>query len=506
MLPIAATNERLDYRGYDFSPGVEIADPGHVITVEWATVIGATSVEVGSALLRLRPSVFVETVEDVPFNPDGSGWSITIPANRRVAALGLQGFRRPGESDITSASNIPGSRKISVAFPPVSGGGFDTPRFSVPSVGKQGAVPRTLTGAIYSGGTLALVPATAASRTRIALVSGDTPNEFSDDPTELAEVSVTTHATARSMQVLGPSSEVLWESPEFVPEAPEAEVDLKHALSVAFNAAIGEGQALLAEVTVRADTPAKAVVDFEGAAGSVLRTQEGVLRTAIEGDPVTLALSGPLDPSTPSSVTADLTIRYDGIRIHEEASDELPSLGSPVQGVIVGGQSALHVFPPQAFTGIEPARIGVYGRAPESCEISIEFVEMLGGSAGAALGPPATLRIEPDGEVKTRWAELPAGIVIEKPAGLRVRANTGRFYWAAKTTSEPIVRVAIFDPDPAGRPVYLGSALLANVHVTESHQPAFSPAPSVFAGEIPALRSDLFLTVDFSDLTLRYAR
>lgn len=506
MIPIATRYQEDTLLGFGYYPGIDISDPGYAIPVEWASVVGATGIEVASALLLLRPSVVVETQTDVPFQADGSGWVVTVPANRRVAAIGLQGFKRPGEPAITSAAGLPAGRRISVAFPPVERGGFDTPRFSAPPVDAQGAVPSTLTGATYSNGTLQLSPATLAAKARIALVNGGTPSEFSDDPTELSEVSLTTHAAARNMQVVGPAGEVLWQMPEFDPDAADAEVDLKHGLTAALNLKLNDGQPLQAEFLVKATPPARAVVSFEGAHGSVLRAEEGVVRTVLEGDPVAIALSGPLDPSTPASAKGDLTIRYDGIRIFEEASDELPEAADPVQGVVVGEVPALRVFPPQAFAGIEPARVGIYGRAPESCEVSIEFVEVLGNSVGMTLSPPAVLRIEPDNEVKTRWAELPAGILLDRPAGLRVRANTGRFYWSAGKEAQPIVRLAIVDPEPAGRSLYLGAAQLANVDGLETHQAAFSFPTNVLSGAIPSLRSDLFLTVDISDLTLRYAR
>ena len=56
------------------------------------------------------------------------------------------------------------------------------------------------------------------------------------------------------------------------------------------------------------------------------------------------------------------------------------------------------------------------------------------------------------------------------------------------------------------RPLFLGSTRLKEIVETESHEPAFRFPVAAFRNVAPALRSDLFMTVDISDLTLRYAR
>jgi hypothetical protein len=80
----------------------------------------------------------------------------------------------------------------------------------------------------------------------------------------------------------------------------------------------------------------------------------------------------------------------------------------------------------------------------------------------------------------------------------------GRFFWAG--AERPLVRVAIHDPDPAGRPLLLGTTTLQAVQAQEQHLPGFVLPAAAFRKTAPLLRSDLFLTVDLSDLTLRYAR
>jgi len=177
-------------------------------------------------------------------------------------------------------------------------------------------------------------------------------------------------------------------------------------------------------------------------------------------------------------------------------------------GVIVGNEPAVHIFPPEALRGIEPARVGIFGRAAEDCEISLEFVKIAGDTVGSVLAPPAVLKLKQDNAMSMRWVSIPKGVQIDGAAGLRVRANRGRFFWVTPSgvNSNPIVRIAVNDPDPGGRELKIGSIKLANISEIESHTPAFKFPAAIFRGSTPTLDSSLFLSIEFSDLTMRYAR
>ncbi len=480
-----------------------VAAPGFAQTIRWPSVAGATAAEVERASVLLSPELASETQQDVSFSTD-NGWIVNIPARKRVKTLTLRGLKPAGRDEVTNSDGLAGMR-LAISFPPAQGGGWDSPRFAVPSVGAQNMVPRTLTGATFSNRVLTFNDSVPAARVRVSLVNGSEPREFVTQAAELSKIHLSTETAAHNIKLVGPDGATLWQVPEYDPDAPSTEVDIRAALELALDAKVKSHEALEATFTVTADAPAQASVSFTRVSGALLRVHEGVLRTELNGDPLPLELGGgALATETPSSAIGDLTITYAGIRILETVSDAPLAPDALVSGVIAGANGVLKVFAPQALDGITPARIGIIGRAPEDCELSLEFVTVNGGIAASPVGPPAVMTLAADNEIRTRWIDVPAGVSLSGPLGLRVRANRGRFFWV--TRDQPLARIAIHDPDPGRRPLFIGTSRLKDIAETNSHEPAFHFPAAAFRNIVPALRSDLFLTVDISDLTLRYAR
>lgn len=479
-----------------------VATPGFAHTIRWQGVTGATDAEVEEANVFLAPAMVSETQQEVSFGNDG-GWVVTVPSGKRVKALTLSGLKRSSGVEITDSDGL-AELKLAVSFPPVQGGGWDSPRFAVPPVGAEGMVPRTLTGATFKNRVLTLNDAVPAAKVRVSLVTGGEPRDFATQAADISKIHLRTETAARNIKLVGPDGNTLWQLPEYDPQAPSTDVDIRAALELALKAKVQNNQPLEATFTVSADAPAEAIVGFRRIAGAVLRVQEGIVRAELNGDSVQLDIGGALADERPSSVTGDLTITYAGIRILENASDEPPEANAAVSGAIATASGVLKTFPPAALEGITPARIGIIGRAPEECELSLEFVSVNGGVAGSPVGPPAVLTLSTDNEIRTRWVDVPSGVALSGPLGLRVRANRGRFFWV--TREQPLARIAIHDPNPGSRPLFIGATKLKEIVETNSHEPGFRFPVAVFRNAAPALRSDLFLTVDISDLTLRYAR
>jgi hypothetical protein len=231
------------------------------------------------------------------------------------------------------------------------------------------------------------------------------------------------------------------------------------------------------------------------------------LSLALEGDPVALPLGDRLADEQPTAVSADLTVTYSGIRLHETLSDASPVSGA-AGGFVVNEQPVVRAFPSQALSTVSPARVGLIGRVPvEDCELAVQFVTMTGDVPGEGIGAPYAITITAGHVLRTHWIDLPPGLDLSRGTiGISARANRGRFLWASDGT-RPLIKLAVYDPDPGGRALRLNGTSIHTVKTgDEEHTTARTFPPALFRSLPPTFDSPLFLTVDVSDLALRYAR
>jgi hypothetical protein len=357
------------------------------------------------------------------------------------------------------------------------------------------------------------LPNVLAPKLRLSLAIKPYPEEFQEQPFTLERVSGVAAVSPTDLQLVDASGTVLWAFPgEYPSSNPPFEFDLRVNLEPALNAALASSPDQPLDVTFRLQgkAPSKAGFSFSGAPGSLVRDfpDTPIMTVTLEGDPVVLPIGDQLADETPSSVTADLTVTYSGIRILEELSDALPS--GAIGGFVVTDQPLARAYPPEALTTVALARIGIIGRVPlgvTECELSVQIVTMMGDLPGDALGAPGVIKLAAANEVRTHWIDLPAERDLSRGnIGVTVRANRGRFLWAS-ANGHPLLKLAIYDPDPGGRPLRLNGAPVHEVTTAdESHNPARTFTPALFRSQPPTFDSALFLTVDMSDLTLRYAR
>ncbi|MGE0824801.1 MAG: hypothetical protein AB7P18_22115 [Candidatus Binatia bacterium] len=490
---------RRDEQGVFLAPA-DLAPPGHEIVVTWNNVSGATTAELETAAVRIFPVLVEQPLPDLPVRSEGNEKVVTVPGSLRLASVTLVGLKRPGGSDLRTAKDLVSAGVRLVASIPGPGGW--NPLCSVPPASARGLLPQSLTGAAFTDRTLRFPFSLQTASLKLSLVTGDFPEEFSPVTMELGTVNGVAQLPPRNVEVVGPDETVLWQFPnELLPDTPPVDVDLRVSLENAVKAALPTGSPLVAAFHVRATAPAQAVVRRLPVRGALIRAFPGVFQHVLTGDPIALALGGALAEEVPTSVAADLTVKYEGIRVLETISDPAPTSSGGVNGTIVGAQPVLRMFPPAALEGIRVARVGVIGRAPQPCEISLQLVQL---PQGTAIGPPSVLILEAETSIRTIWGEVPHRLPLNGPVGLTVRANHGRFFWV--TAEQPLVRIAIDDPDPAGRPLLLGNQPVVTMTETATHLEAVRFTPAIFRHTAPMLASNLFLTVDVSDLTLRYQR
>jgi hypothetical protein len=442
---------------------------GFDIDVDWGTVTGMNDVRVDSASLEITRMIDVAPAP-APWNftKSGDAFDVTVTGATRVRSLTLEGLPDLKE------------RLIVVSLP----GGM--PLFTAPAVHANGVIPPTFTGASISNGVLTL-PDLAAAKVRLALVKDSFPRDAGPLPMTLTKVSGR-GSTMTSDLALTEGDETVWSIPGEMP-APATTVDLRFFIEKTLKAKAKAGQPLVTKF--RLTGKGKAGVVLRRETGAVIRRVSGILTTELQGEPVTLPIPvpPPLAAEVPSRVIAGVTVAYHGVRL--EWRDAIPSSEGGIEGVVVGDTAIARKLPAQAFTELAFAKIGVIGRAPVDCEL---VLQLLDANSGAVLLQPSAATLAASPKTGVIWFDMPAHEPFAQPLAVAARTNHGRFLWAAGP--DPLLRIAVLDDDAGDLPVLIGGSD-ARQHILSGAQ---------FASKAPVVESDLFATVDVSDLTLEYAR
>lgn len=505
---------------------VPIPDGGYSLLTSWNPVRGATRVVLddggaGSASappagsVRIAASSASESLGTIALTSDGPHRIYSNTGRRRIKSLTLKGLKMSGDGNPVYKKwddfYTPASGKILrlVVATRASSAEQWMPVFAVPSIPARGVIPAMLLGATYSNEVLSF-PYALPGQIRLTLFEHDAPEDFAAVTSSLTSAAATAEILPRDLELKGPTGQVVWSFPgEYLPGAPPAEPSLRVPIELALNedlpAAIAERRPLRAEFKLTGTAAGEyAYITFTPARGALLREEKGLLHAELAGDPVVIPLGAPLDTEAPDSARGGFSVRYLGLRLLPELSDSLPSPSEVVRGTVVRDAAVLRELPPEGLLGISVAKIGLIGRAPEECELEVQLVRLRGGVASDPIGPPGRGVVTASSTIATAWVDLPVSQPASDPLAVSVRALRGRFFWAGE--DRPRLRIVVRDPDPGGRPLLLGgSALLAVDTASVDVQEQIFP-PSLFRSAVPAFASELFLSVDISDLTLRYQR
>lgn len=468
---------------------VDVGPEGHAITITVADVAGATGVEVAAATVTIGYGELLESVASVPVSGSGATRDVQVPDNRRLRSLTLRGMTPTGP-------------RITVALPDEQHGGFGAPQFAHPEVARRGALPPSLRGATLDGEVLRL-PDVKAPAVRLSVVDGAFPESFAALPFTLGSVSAQVLTGPLDLELVDPAGKVLWAFPgELADSGQDASVDIRVPLELALAAQAGNGEPLQARFVLRASEPCRAGLATPRPRITIVREEPGVLELTLAGEGAAPALQGgALAGEAPAAAFADLRIRYDGLRVLDAPRDELPAGGGEAAGAVVGSDAVTRALPPALFAEFAPARLALVGRAPVPCELSVWLARP---GTLQPLCAPGVVAVQPDGEFALHWVALPDLTAPLPAAVVAARATSGRFLWAGAPA--PGVRVVVADPDPGGRPLTIGGLALASCSEIDVRTLAAALPPAAFAGDVPRLESDLFLTVELGDLRLEYAR
>jgi hypothetical protein len=158
-------------------------------------------------------------------------------------------------------------------------------------------------------------------------------------------------------------------------------------------------------------------------------------------------------------------------------------------------------LPPLALRGEQITRVGLVGFCDPGTALLMRIVAA--GSA-TALGAPGVTSPDPGTRPGVVWVDLPAPVTVDVAVAIEVSASAGRFFWVGDP--QPLVRIVVADPDPAGRPVVLGDVALFTLPEPELHAVRVALPPAPFTGDTLVLASALFCTVEITDVELRYRR
>lgn len=476
--------------------------------VTFAPVPGATDVEVDAASVSVGPvhSPGHRRLQTVSASPSEGRLRITIPGGaapiRRLHLDALTMEVAGEEVTIQRAQDL-GARRLVVAPYDPSTGAIEAPWFAVPQVARRRAIPAQLRGASFSGGWVSL-PDPVLRGVAVSVVDGSVPEDFRPVAVTVGVITIDRADVPREPTVEGPDGTVLWAAPSWLLRpAAAATVDLRAPAELALRAALEEDRPLTARFTIDARTRGRASVARPPSAGTVGRRLPK-LTVALELAPRSLPLPPPrLPDEAPTTVTADVTIRYHGVRLHD-SSDVVPPVSGAVTGVVVADAPVTRPLPPVALHGERVARVGLVGRAAEDTELS---VRLLDADGGGALGDPgvASLPADPGPALATHWIEVPSHPPVAVPVTIEVTARRGRFLWCAPGSALPLVRIAVHDPDPGGRPLQLGP-LVVPVTANDFTLPAHDLPPVSFRGTAPVVASDLVCNLELRHLDLRYRR
>ena len=362
------------------------------------------------------------------------------------------------------------------------------------------------------GPTLRFPPGTRARRIRISLATGDDPESFQLRPVKVGSVTATAGRQPTDVVLSTPDGAVAWASPgELPPNAPKMSADLSVPLRSALAAALaaaGPAGALTTMFTMTGAAGSQVQFDLGPARGALVRRLTGVHTTVLRGEPAVPDGVPTLSSEQPTSVTADLTVRYDGIRLHPGLSDEPPSGPDGVAGVVVRDQPVLRPFPPAGPGPLPIACVGLVGRPVSDTELTIAIIGYDGDRPGAPIGTATTVAVPAGMRIGTLWVPMPPDVgragVDGGRLALELRASSGAFLWAA--AEHPLAMFAVHDAHPPKTLLALGPHTLCQVDETGLHLPATALPAAAFTGSPPALGCELFVHVDLSDIELRYGR
>lgn len=456
---------------------------------DWGTPDGADAVEVDPVSITVQADQGPDIpLGELPATVSGGELVVTVPNGRRIRALHLANLK-VGDQTLRNESDLAG-RRLSVSVP-APDGGWANPIVSAPAVYARGQVPATLTGASFANEVLRL-PDIAGAKIRVSLVDGDTPDDFTAVTITAGTVTGWASTIAKDL-ALTLDGTTLWAYPGELGSAATGDVTVGVTTVLEKHRAAGEP--VTGTLTLTAAHPSRVRLAVSDVTGAFLHRVPGITAVDLRGEPKNLPA---MPAETPTSVTADLHVTYAGMRL-AEISDALPPLGTQ-SGTVVRDAPVTRALPPLALRGERVTRVGLVG----FCDPGTALLVRLVATDATPVGAPGVTSPQPGHTTGVVWVDLPEPVTVDVAVAIEVSAGAGRFFWVGDP--QPLVRIVVLDPDPAGRPVVLGDVPLFTLPEPELHAVRVALPPAPFTGDTLVIASALFCTVEITDAELRYRR
>ncbi len=485
-------------------PERSVGTDGLDIGVDWRPTLGASDAVVEAAWIDLSPVSASDPGDSVAasLTPEGNGFAIMLDGPARpIRSIRLGGLKAAGvdrelrnEAEVINlVADLPGPTwRLCVSVD--QGSGFGLVQYAVPFIGQKGQRPALLFGARFDSRVLYL-PDVTARGVRISLMRGDLPEDFAEQAASLSSASVRVAPGPVDLEV-SDASGPLWSVPGAFADG--ARVDLKNAIG----RALSENPASAsASITLKGKTAGRLHASAIGVQGHLLRTFPAKVQVSFEGAWQPLAL-GELAARPPASVSTDISIVHEGLRLHP-LSRAVPQASGGLTGRVVGASPVLHQLPPQALRGEVLLRIGFAGFAAEG-SLSLRLLEGAGEKAGAPIpdgfADADIQATEPGGGPRLTWLHLAKPFTVDRRFSLELTA-TSRFLWVEEE-GQPIVRFAVAAA-PGGQIHIAGKPFDITAERTDLTGQTLPAAP--FAGGPVQAETDQFCRLTLSNLRLRYA-
>ncbi|MDY0187111.1 MAG: hypothetical protein RBR16_04225 [Syntrophus sp. (in: bacteria)] len=485
---------------------VSLTEAGHEIPVSWKPAQGCTRASVTSASLTLVAAL-VQRPVNAAVSVDGAHRILKFGASVTVTKLVFSDLKLPAEGGsgeavaLRQTSDLPADRRLVVSAADAAGRFY--PMATAPASPQREMLPPPVGTAQFASSTLSFT-GIKTDRIRLSLVAGGFPEDYEPKAFEVGSITAYADFGPTDCRVVDGTDKVLWSFPgEFPATLAPAEIDLKIPLETALNAAISKGGSPAASFRIKGGADGKVLLWKGAFHGHLVRSVPGITTMELAGEPLPLPCFTSLPEEKPHQVIGDLSLRYSGVRLCPGLNDPIPP--GAASGTIVGAEDVICPLQSAHLEGLPVARIGLIGRAPQKCELAIRLVRLAGGAPVETIDAETLITVDPS-PFFDLWMCTPKRINITgEDVGIAVRAVSGQFFWV-RSSERCQVKIAVYDDNPPLQPVRLGGETLLQAGADEIHLPGFSLPTAPFTGKAPLLESLLFLTVDLSDLELRYNR